>query len=153
MAANELAPSPTNMFNSSIINLKKGEQIRVYKKNEKTKVKNYRPIMVLNVVNKVFEQRLNDQINLDPYLYNHVCRRRHSCIHQNIAIRLATVNKLTLVSTTFVLAMVQHRLLTVSHIPEKENIAADEESRKPRRETEWSLQPRIATKAFTEMGK
>ena len=60
MGAKELAPSLTNIFNLAInsgeypSSWKKGEWIPVYKKNERTDKKNYRPITVLSIVNQIF---------------------------------------------------------------------------------------------------
>ena len=44
--------------------------ISVYKKNERKDGKNYRPITVLSIVNKFFEQKLSDHLTkyIDPHL-------------------------------------------------------------------------------------
>ena len=43
--------------------------------------------------------------------------------------------------------------LTVAHIPGKDNIIADGESRKSRRETEWALHPQIYQDAIAHLGQ
>ena len=43
--------------------------------------------------------------------------------------------------------------LTVAHIPGKDKIIVDSESRKSRRETEWALNPQIYHDAIAELGK
>ena len=70
LAASELAPSPTELFNEVIaqgsisypIMWKKGDWVTVHKKDDKMDKVNYRPGTVLNAVNKVFEQQLSKQI-------------------------------------------------------------------------------------------
>ena len=89
LGAKELAPSLTNILNLAINSgeyprsWKKGEWIPVYKKNERTDRKNYRPITVLSIVNKIFEQKLSDQVTkyIDPHLSTNMSayRKSYSC--------------------------------------------------------------------------
>ena len=89
LVSNELAPSLTNIFNVSINSgiyprsWKKGEWVPVHKKDDKTNKKNYRPVTVLNAVNKIFEQRLCNQVTEKVDSHLSVCmsayRKRHSC--------------------------------------------------------------------------
>ena len=68
LAAKELAPSLTKIFNLSITcgyypkRWKRGDWVPVFKKDDKMERKNYRPVTVLNAVNKVFEQLLSKQV-------------------------------------------------------------------------------------------
>ena len=49
---------------------------------------------------------------------------------------------------------IRHNIwLTVAHIPGKDNIIADGESRKSRRETEWALNPQIYQDAIAHLGQ
>ena len=60
LPAKELAPSLKKIFNLSITSgyyPKRGDQVPVFKKDNKMEKKNYRPVTVLNAVNKVFEQQ------------------------------------------------------------------------------------------------
>ncbi|XP_065062429.1 uncharacterized protein LOC135689205 [Rhopilema esculentum] len=67
MNAEQLAPSLTSLYNSCItqgkwpIEWKKGEWAPVHKKADKDVHENYRPITVLNAVDKVFEKALSEQ--------------------------------------------------------------------------------------------
>eukprot|EP00795_Rhopilema_esculentum_P014909 gene14909-biopygen4600 len=67
MNAEQLAPSLTSLYNSCItqgkwpIEWKKGEWAPVHKKADKDVYENYRPITVLNAVDKVFEKVLSEQ--------------------------------------------------------------------------------------------
>ena len=68
LAAKELAPSLTKIFNLSITcgyypkRWKRGDWVPVFKKDDKMERKNNRPVTVLNAVNKVFEQLLSKQV-------------------------------------------------------------------------------------------
>ena len=49
---------------------------------------------------------------------------------------------------------IRHNIwLTVAHIPGKDNIIADGESRKSRRDTEWALNPQIYQDAIAHLGQ
>ena len=77
---------------------KSGEWVPVYKKGNKSDVKNYRPVTVLDSVGKVFEQSICKQIGqhydtvLSPYSTAH--RNTHSC--ETTMIRLVEDWKLSL---------------------------------------------------------
>ena len=85
----KLAIPLANLYNSCITNRqwpnnwKRGEWTPVFKKEDPQDCRNYRPITVLPVVSKVFEQLLSDQISkqfdsrLDPRITAY--RKRHSC--------------------------------------------------------------------------
>jgi len=55
----------------------------VYKKDNKQDIKNYRPVTVLTVIGKVFEQLLSKQLTsfIDPMLSNNLtaCRKSQRC--------------------------------------------------------------------------
>ena len=57
-----IAPSLTNLYNKYISHgywpqqWKRGEWVPIFKKDDHLNVKNYRPITILNAVDKVFEQ-------------------------------------------------------------------------------------------------
>ena len=65
----ELPPSLTGIFNQSIRNgigvtqWKGGEWIPIFKKDDRQIEKNYRPLTVLNCVDKVYEKLLGKQIS------------------------------------------------------------------------------------------
>jgi len=90
IASKELAPSLTKIFNKCIeeeswpIEWKKGDWVPVYKKEDHKNVKNYRPVTVLPIVDKVFEQLLSEQVTqyIEPYLNNCLTayRKRNSCM-------------------------------------------------------------------------
>ena len=46
--------------------MKSARVVPLFKKNDKTEVGNYRPVSVLNIISKVFERVVYDQIQ--PYL-------------------------------------------------------------------------------------
>ena len=84
-----IAPSLTSLYNTVIrkgnwpSTWKMGEWIPVFKKGDKTDRGNYRPITVLNSVDKVFETLLSKQITktMNPHLYQKMTayRKTHSC--------------------------------------------------------------------------
>jgi hypothetical protein len=90
IASKELAPSLTKIFNKCIedeswpTEWKKGDWVPVYKKDDHKNVKNYRPVTVLPIVDKVFEQLLSEQVTqyIEPYLNNNLTayRKRNSCM-------------------------------------------------------------------------
>lgn len=94
----------TKLFNTSVYlrswpkAWKSGEWVPVYKKGDKSDVKNYRPVTVLDSVGKVFEQLICKQIGqhydtvLSPYSTAH--RNTHSC--ETTMIRLVEDWKLSL---------------------------------------------------------
>ena len=69
IAADELAKPLTTLFNSRILNCvwpsdwKRGVWTPVYKKDDKNSKENYRPITVLQCVDKVFEQLIDAQVS------------------------------------------------------------------------------------------
>ena len=77
LTAKGVAPSLTSLYNTVIrkgnwpSTWKMGEWIPVFKKGDKTDRGNYRPITVLNSVDKVFETLLSKQITktMNPHLY------------------------------------------------------------------------------------
>ena len=87
--AEKLAIPLANLYNSCITNRQwpnnweRGEWTPVFKKEDPQDCRNYRPITVLPVVSKVFQQLLSDQISkqfdsrLDPRITAY--RKRHSC--------------------------------------------------------------------------
>ena len=87
--AEKLALPLANLYNSCITkhqwpsNWKKGEWTPVFKKEDPQDKGNYRPITVLPVVSKVFEQLLSDQITkqFDSCLDLQITAycKRHSC--------------------------------------------------------------------------
>ncbi|KAL9984302.1 hypothetical protein ACROYT_G006578 [Oculina patagonica] len=89
LTAKGLAPSLTSLYNSIIRKgnwpntWKMGEWTPVFKKGDKTDPGNYRPITVLNSVDKVFESLLSKQImeTMNPHLYQKMSayRKTHSC--------------------------------------------------------------------------
>ena len=62
---------------------KKGDWIPVFKKDNKQDIKNYKPVTVLTVIGKVFEQPLSKQLTtfIDPMLSHNLTayRKNHSC--------------------------------------------------------------------------
>lgn len=89
LCAKEVAPSLTKIFNTSIKenvwpeNWKLGEWIPIYKKDDRTKDKNYRPVTVLSSIDKVYEKLLSVQTTgyMEPKLSNNMTayRKKHSC--------------------------------------------------------------------------
>ena len=67
LIAEELAPSLTRIFNTSIeqgtwlTNWKRGEWVPVYKSNNRENVKKYRPITILPTLDKLFGKLLGKQ--------------------------------------------------------------------------------------------
>ena len=104
LGAKELAPSLMNIFDLEInsgeypSSWKKGKWIPVYKKNERTDRKNYRPITVLSIVNKIFEQKLIDQVTkyIDPHLSTRMSVYRKSYRSQTALLKLVEDWKLSL---------------------------------------------------------
>ena len=85
-----IAPSLTRLFNTIIekgqwpCTWKMGEWTPVFKKGDRTRDRcNYRPITVLNSIDKVFESLLCKQVTstMDPHLYQKLSayRKQHSC--------------------------------------------------------------------------
>ena len=84
-----IAPSLTNLYNKCISygswpqQWKRGEWVPIFKKDDPLNVKNYRPITILNAVDKVLEQLLSKQVTkfIDPFLSENLTayRRKHSC--------------------------------------------------------------------------
>ena len=89
-------PIIQNLFNDSIQtskcskNLKLADVSAVFKKDDATNVKNYRPVSVLPVVSKVFERILQNQLleHFEPILSPHMCgyRKGFSAQHALIAL-------------------------------------------------------------------
>ena len=89
IAYKALAPSLTNLYNKCILygswpqQWRRGEWVPIFKKDDPLNVKNYRPITILNAVDKVFKQLLSKQVTeyMDPYLSDKLTayRRKHSC--------------------------------------------------------------------------
>ena len=86
IAYEALAPSLTNLYNKCISYgswPQQEEWVPIFKKDDSLKVKNYRPITILNAVNKIFEQLLSKQVTeyIDPYLSDNLTAygRKHSC--------------------------------------------------------------------------
>ena len=89
IASSGIAESLTKLFNESILKgewpeaWKKGEWCPVFKRDDRQDKKNYRPITLLCLVNKVYEQLLSEQVYedfdsiLDPNLTAY--RKMHSC--------------------------------------------------------------------------
>ena len=76
-----VSPYLTRIYNKSIQSksfphsLKQAEVIPIYKKDDKSLMKNYRPISILPVISKIFERNMYNQILnyiekfLSPYLF------------------------------------------------------------------------------------
>ena len=89
LAVKERTPSLTKIINLSITcgyypkRWKRGDWVPVFKKDDKMEKKNYRPVTVLNAVNKVFEQLLSKQVvtKVDLHLSQIMSanRKGHSC--------------------------------------------------------------------------
>ena len=85
LIAEELAPSLTRIFNTSIeqgtwlSDWKRGEWVPVYKSNNREEVKNYRPITILPTLDKLFEKLLGKQFteHMDPKLSKEQWVRYH----------------------------------------------------------------------------
>ena len=72
-----------------------------------------------------------------------------SCINNMGTCHSMDINRLVITIWEW---CISHRVwLLVSHIPGKDNVTADAESRKTRRETEWSLNPQIACLGFRQL--
>lgn len=75
-ASKTLARSLTNLYNNCIKQSywpkewKRGEWAPKFKKDSHLNVNNYRPVTVLNAVDKVFEQLISKQVTefIEPYL-------------------------------------------------------------------------------------
>jgi hypothetical protein len=84
-----ITPSLTKLYNECIeesqwpLDWKKGEWIPVFKKDNKQKKENYRPITTLLTVDKIFEKLICTQVvdKYDDSLYSRMTgyRKRHSC--------------------------------------------------------------------------
>jgi hypothetical protein len=89
LAADELATSLTKIFNQVIqtkewpTDWKKGEWSPIYKKEDHCDVANYRPVTILNAVDKSFEQLLCRQLanNFEPIFdpFMSAYRKQYSC--------------------------------------------------------------------------
>ena len=81
----------TNLYNNAVIecifpeNLKCGDLTPIYKKDDPTNMKNYRPISILPVVSKLFEKLMSYQLNnyMEKYFSKYLCgfRKGHSPQH------------------------------------------------------------------------
>ena len=104
LGAKELAPSLTNLSstwqfireNTQAVGKRRMEAC--LQKNERTDRKNYRPITVLSIVNKIFEQKLSDQVTkyIDPHLSTNMSayRKSYSCETALLKLVLKTGNYL-----------------------------------------------------------
>ena len=89
ISSKELSHPLADFYNSCIescewpLQWKKGDWIPVFKKDNKQDIKNYRPVTVLTVIGKVFEQLLSKQLTtfIDPMLSHNLTayRKNHSC--------------------------------------------------------------------------
>ena len=85
------SPHITQIYNESILScnfpdlLKMADITPVHKKDEKTKMDNYRPVSILPTVSKLFERNMYDQIYayIDHYLSKYLCgfRKGYSTQH------------------------------------------------------------------------
>ena len=90
------APVLSNLINESIRNNKFPEELKladitpVFKKDDATSVKNYRPVSVLPVVSKIFERIIQKQItaHIDTYLSPYLCGYRKGFNAQHALISL-----------------------------------------------------------------
>ena len=81
----------SKIYNDSIFNcnfpqlLKMADITPVYKKEERTKIDNYRPVSILPTVSKIFERNMSDQISayIKTYLSDYLCgfRKGYSTQH------------------------------------------------------------------------
>ena len=84
IASRELSQPVADLYNHCIescdwpLQWKKGDWVPVFKKDNKRGTKNYRPITVLTVIGKVFEQLLSKQLTsfIDPMLSNNLTAYR-----------------------------------------------------------------------------
>ena len=84
IASRELAYPLAYLYNRCIescdwpLQWKKGDWVPVFKKDNKQDIKNYRPVTVLTVIGKVFEQLLSKQLTsfIDPMLSNNLTAYR-----------------------------------------------------------------------------
>ena len=96
LTAKGVAPSLTSLYNTVIrkgnwpSTWKMGEWIPVFKKGDKTDRGNYRPITVLNSVDKVFETLPSKQITktMNPHLYQKMTAYRKTHSYETTLIRL-----------------------------------------------------------------
>ena len=89
IASRELCYPLADLYNRCIescdwpLHWKKGDWVPVFKKDNKQDIKNYRPVTVLTVIGKVFEQLLSKQLTsfIDPMLSNNLTayRKGQSC--------------------------------------------------------------------------
>ena len=76
-----VVPYITKIYNDSILSsnfpelLKVAEITPAHKKDEKTKMENYRPVSILPSISKLFERNMHDQISayMDSYLSKYMC--------------------------------------------------------------------------------
>ena len=86
-----LSPHLTKIYNDSILNsnfptpLKMAEITPAHKKDDKTKMDNYRPVSILPSISKLFERNMHDQIYayMDSHLSKYLCgfRKGYSTQH------------------------------------------------------------------------
>ena len=84
IANRELSHPLTDLYNHCIescdwpLQWKKGDWVPVFMKDNKQDIKNYRPITVLTMIGKVFEQLLSKQLTsfIDPMLSNNLTAYR-----------------------------------------------------------------------------
>ena len=89
IASRELCYPLADLYNRCIescdwpLHWKKGDWVPVFKKDNKQDIKNYRPVTVLTVIGKVFEQLLSKQLTsfIDPMLSSNLTayRKGQSC--------------------------------------------------------------------------
>ena len=104
LVGDALAPSLTKIFNTCIdenywpVEWKRGKWVPVYKKDNPRDVRNYRPVTVLSVVGKVFEQLLGKQLTtfMEPRLNNNLTAYRKKTSCETSLVKLVEDWKLTL---------------------------------------------------------
>ena len=99
------APALNDIWNNEIItqkcfpnNLKLADVTPVFKKEDASLLKNYRPVSVLPVVSKIYERIMQKQIleYIDKHLSPHLCGYRKGCSTQTALIPMLEKWKLSI---------------------------------------------------------
>jgi len=104
LASEESSPYLTNIWNDEVVvnstfpnELKLADVSPIFKKNDSTLSKNYRPVSVLPTVSKVFERLMQKQISshIDRFLSPNLCGYRKGYSTQTALISLLKMEKHT----------------------------------------------------------
>ena len=85
-----------NIINKDISNNKFSENAKtatlrpIFKKGDRTKIKNYRPVSLLNILTKIYERFLHENLTnyVDTFLSKFISAYRKSCSSNHVLIRL-----------------------------------------------------------------